>query len=597
MIILGISDSHESHACILIDGKLVTAIAEERLSRIKTDSGYPYLSVEKVIKEAGIKKEEIDLVVFAGKKAGLFYTLTKPSALFSVDDWLLQNEMFWKPKLIEKKPLTHLDDFNLFRNKIKNLEKNPYFDLIEKVENNPESNPYDILQNIRKKTVIEQIGISSDKIIFIRHEECHQFYGYYSQVNFKNNILLFTIEGGGDDSSATISVANDGEIEEKYKTNSASLGRLYRYITLLLGMKPTQHEYKVMGLAPYGTEYHGKKSLEHFRKYDKVVDDQLINQKIFNDVYYSSKSALEGQRFDGIAWGLQSYLEEILIKWIRNSSEKYEINDIVLSGGVAQNIKAMQAITKIDNINSVWAGPISGDGSLAIGAVWAACKKFSNDKIQGLESIYLGSEMIKSSVDTELNKNRNKYSILENYSSEDVAKWIDQGKIIARCEGKMEFGQRALGNRSILADPRKIETVERINKKIKYRDFWMPFTPTINYDSCKNYLDNKSNVYSPFMTMAFDLRKGLAEKLPAVVHPADKTCRPQMLKKEDNKEYYNIIEEFEKISGHPVLLNTSYNLHGDAIVETPEQAIDTFNKSDIDILLLGGKAIFRNKNF
>ena len=131
MIILGISDSHESHACILIDGKLVTAIAEERLSRIKTDSGYPYLSVEKVIKEAGIKKEEIDLVVFAGKKAGLFYTLTKPSALFSVDDWLLQNEMFWKPKLIEKKPLTHLDDFNLFRNKIKNLEKNPYFDLVE----------------------------------------------------------------------------------------------------------------------------------------------------------------------------------------------------------------------------------------------------------------------------------------------------------------------------------------------------------------------------------------------------------------------------------------------------------------------------------
>ena len=131
MIILSISDSHEAHACVLINGKLVSAIAEERLSRIKTDSGYPFLSVEKVIKEAGIKKNQIDLVVFAGKKAGLFYTLSKPSALFSVDDWLLQNEKYWKPKLLENKPLTYLDEFNLFRNKIKNLRDNPYFDLIE----------------------------------------------------------------------------------------------------------------------------------------------------------------------------------------------------------------------------------------------------------------------------------------------------------------------------------------------------------------------------------------------------------------------------------------------------------------------------------
>ena len=201
--------------------------------------------------------------------------------------------------------------------------------------------------------------------------------------------------------------------------------------------------------------------------------------------------------------------------------------------------------------------------------------------------------MNKNEVKTELNKYKNKYHIIEKYSSKDVANWINEGNVVARCEGKMEFGQRALGNRSILADPRKIETVERINKKIKYRDFWMPFTPTICHDSCKDYLDNQKNVYSPYMTMAFDLKPGLHVELPAVVHPADKTCRPQMLKEGDNKEYYNIIKEFEKISGHPVLLNTSYNLHGDAIVENPNQAMETFNKSDIDILLLSGKAIFR----
>ena len=158
----------------------------------------------------------------------------------------------------------------------------------------------------------------------------------------------------------------------------------------------------------------------------------------------------------------------------------------------------------------------------------------------------------------------------------------------------MEFGQRALGNRSILADPRKADTVERINKKVKFRDFWMPFTPTISFDDCDRYLVNKTNIYSPWMTMAFDLQEGLANQLPAVVHPADKTCRAQMLKKEDNAEYYNIIKEFEKLSGHPVLLNTSFNLHGDAIVETADQAIATFENLDIDILLIDGKAIIRN---
>jgi len=594
MIILGISDSHESHACIYKSGKVIAAAAEERFTRIKTDQGYPKNAIEKVITQAGIDKKDIDLVVFAGKKAGLFHTLLKPVALFSIEDWIYQNEKYWKPKLIDKKNLNSLDDFKLFENKISNIEKNPYFELVEEVKKNPSTNYYEILNNIRKKTAIKQIGINESKIIFIRHEECHQYYGYYSQVDFKENVLIFTIEGGGDDSSATLSIVEDGVIKEKFKTNLSNIGRLYRYITLLLGMKPCQHEYKVMGLAPYGTEYHGKKSLKHFRKYDKVEGCKIGDQGIYKDVYYSSKEALEGQRFDGIAWGLQTYLEETLIEWVTNNIKKYNVKDIILSGGVAQNIKAMQALLKSDSINSIWTGPISGDGSLAIGAVWSAAKKFSSDKILGLETIYLGTIMKEVDLDFVINGISDKYKVIAKYNAKDVAKWINKGFIIARCEGKMEFGQRALGNRSILADPRHIDTVEIINQKIKYRDFWMPFTPTICYENCKNYLVNDRNIYSPWMTVAFDLKEGLAKKLPAVVHPADKTCRPQMLKREDNPDYYDIIKEFEKLSGHPVLLNTSFNLHGDAIVETPKQAIETFDNSEIDILLMGGKAIFRN---
>ena len=497
-------------------------------------------------------------------------------------------------KLIENKPLTPFDDFCLFEDRLTGMEEDPYYEFVKEYKKNKSLDPFILLNKVRKKSIINQIGIEEAKIIFIRHEECHQYYGYYSQNNYKDNVLIFTVEGGGDDSSATVSIGKNGTIDEKYKTNDAMLGRLYRYITLLLGMKPCQHEYKVMGLAPYGTAYHGEASLNHFRKFDKVVDDKIINQKIFQDVYNSSKKALEGQRFDGIAWGVQKYVEETLIQWVENNIKKYDIKDVILSGGVAQNIKAMHALINNTTINSLWTGPISGDGSLAIGAVWAACRNFSDEKVEGLSNIYLGSDISSYDSEKEIKNCNNNYKVLDSYDAEDVASWLNQGLIIARCEGKMEFGQRALGNRSILADPRKADTVDKINTKIKYRDFWMPFTPTICYEDCEDYLVNKKEIYSPYMTMAYDMRKGMAELLPAVIHPADKTSRPQMLKREDNPKYYDIIKEFQKITGHPVVLNTSFNLHGDAIVETPKQALDTFNKSELDILLLNGSAIIRN---
>ncbi len=594
MLILGISEGHESHACLIKSGKLLAAVAEERFSRIKTDCGYPKTAIEKVFEITGISKSNVDIVAMAGEKMEFFGTLLKRQGIFSVDDWILENENYWKPILLEGKKLSLEFHFNFFKNKINDLETNPYYPFLSEIKKN-NLNSKNIQENFnkfRKKIVREQIGIDEKKIVFIRHEDCHKFYGYFSQPSFIDNVLLFTLEGKGDDSSATVSIAKNNKIQEVYKTNDSNLGRLYRYITLLLGMKPCQHEYKVMGLAPYGTEFHGMRSLEHFRTFDLIKNTEIVNQKKHKDVYYSSRKILEGQRFDGIAWGLQKYTEEYMEKWILNNVKKFKINNIVISGGVAQNIKAMQVIKDNPLINSVWAGPISGDGSLAIGAAWAVASKFP-DNINGIESIYLGTKINDNDIKKSLAHISNKYDVIDNYKIKDVAKWIFEGKILARCEGRMEFGQRALGNRSILADPRKFDTVERINKKIKYRDFWMPFTPSICYEGCDNYLENNKQVYSPFMTMAFDLKEEMSSNLPAVIHPADKTCRPQMLKRHDNPEYYDIIKEFEKLSGHPVLLNTSFNLHGDAIVESASQAIETFEQSDIDILLLGGKAIIR----
>ena len=284
-------------------------------------------------------------------------------------------------------------------------------------------------------------------------------------------------------------------------------------------------------------------------------------------------------------------------KWTINCIKKFKIKDVILSGGVAQNIKAVKYLQDQKMIKSVWTGPISGDGSLSIGAAWMASKYYDKtNKIKGLEDIYLGSKISDEEIKKVVNSRCKKFKILKDVKNKNIAKWIANGLIVARCVGRMEFGQRALGNRSILADPRRMESVEKINSKIKYRDFWMPFTPSMTYEGSQKILKNPKKVYSPFMTMAFDLNKGYAEKLPGVIHPADKTTRPQMLKRKNNPSYYNLIKEFENITKLPILLNTSFNLHGDAIVENAQQAVNTFLKSDLDILILNNIAIIRRLN-
>ena len=594
LIILGICDSIESHACLVKNGKLIAAISEERMSRIKADAGYPKKSIDRVLEISGIKPNQIDIIAIAGFDNGLFASIYKPGALFSIHDWIEQNEKYWKPKLYENKKLYEIDDFNIWKKKYPKILKNPYRDLVKRTSKKNVKDHLKIFNEVRIKVICNHLGVSKNRIKVFRHETCHQYYGLFSQQQYKNKTLVLTLEGGGDDSSATVSIANNGTVEEIYRTNDAMIGRLYRYVTLLLGMKPSQHEYKVMGLAPYGQEYHGKKSLLHFEKFNKIIGYKIINKRIFKDVYLSSRKALNGERFDGIAWGLQTCTENFLKKWVLNCISKFKIKDIIISGGVAQNIKAVKVLLDEKKINSIWAGPISGDGSLSIGAAWLATKLYDKkNKIKSLDNIYLGSEIYNKEIKTVLKKKCQNFKVLKNVKNKQVAKWIADGLIIARCKGKMEFGQRALGNRSILADPRRHETVEKINSKIKYRDFWMPFTPTILHEHVNKVILNPKGVYSPFMTVAFDTKEEFIKKIPGVIHPADKTTRPQMLKKKINPDYYDLINEFYKLTKIPLLLNTSFNLHGDAIVENAEQAINTFKKSDLDVLLLNDFAIIR----
>lgn len=600
MKVLGISDSHESHACVMIDGEIVSAISQERLSRLKADQGFPDLAINKALEIAGINAGEIDQVAFAGQRTTPYHSLYKIASLFSVRDWIAQCHKYWKPVLFEGKKITPFEDFENFKDlRGAAVREDPYYAFIDRTDTSEHQINYELFNTIRAEAVSNLLNINRNKIKFYRHEDCHKFYGLYSCPQVLDQALILTVEGGGDDSSATYSEYKSGVLTEKWASNFVNLGRLYRYVTLILGMKPAQHEYKVMGLAPYGNEYHGKRALEFFNTLSTVKGTQILPTNVVKDLYFSVRDALEGERFDGIAWGLQEHLQIILQKWIENCISESGIRTVVLSGGVGQNIKACKHVVDNVDLDYFWAGPICGDGSLGLGAAYLA-HSMQNEQPSAvnLNTIYLGSEYSNEDIKSCVSSFKFDESIkVDTGNTEDLlAEMIANGKVCARFSGRMEFGQRALGNRSILANPSHFDTIEKINTKVKFRDFWMPFTPSMTNEFAESILQNRKSLYSPYMTIAFDLIEGISGKIPAVIHPSDKTTRPQMLKESDNPSYYRLLKKIGALTGCECVLNTSFNLHGEAIVETPKQAIETFLNSGLDALIFDKIAILRVRN-
>ena len=363
-------------------------------------------------------------------------------------------------------------------------------------------------------------------------------------------------------------------------------------------MKPNEHEFKVMGLAPYGKEKYAKKA------YDIFADTLYVDGLEFKwhekpiDSYYYFKEKLEGIRFDNIAWGLQAWVENLLTTWVKNAIVKFGINKIILSGGVAMNIKAMGEIAKLPEVEDIFVGGSASDESMAISAGICMAEDMSEQwyhNIYPIKNLYLGAnatfEEEKKVID---NLDKSKYIITNDFNSKDIAHYLVNGKILARCAGRMEFGQRSLGNRSILADPKNLGIKETINAMIKNRDFWMPFAPVIMDKYVEKYLVNPKGLVSKYMTIGFDTTEEGYEAMKAACHPADKSVRPEMLSKELNPAMYEIVEEFEKLTGRGAVLNTSFNLHGFPIVNTPKEAVYVLENSGLDGVILNNYMVMKN---
>ncbi|OHB39727.1 MAG: hypothetical protein A3G70_07350 [Planctomycetes bacterium RIFCSPLOWO2_12_FULL_39_13] len=589
MNILGIMVGTNSTAALLRDGHIIACVSEERFRRKKNIGIYPSISVEYCLKEAGLDSSDIDIVVFDSMTFNYHHWVVDRDGTFSVLDWVREQNQYWKPFLYNKR---EVDYYEIFKDKII-----------------PEHYTSDIINNyikpekdIRPLLVKKHLGGGIKAIQNSVHYESHHYYGYYASPFREEKVLSFVVEGWGDGTNASVGLFENGIYRELYKTDLCNIGRLYRYITLLLGMKPNEHEYKVMGLAGYTTRY--KRVLDILNGTLYVDGCEFKYRERPTDHYFWFKDRFEGSRFDDIAGGVQKYIELLICEWIRNWIRKTGVRRIVVSGGVAMNIKAMMEVAKMDEVEEMFVPGNGNDESTAIGACYRAyvrhCveTKKNPNAIPPVSDLYLGpaysgSDIVKA-LDT--GKAKGGFMIKENTTEDEIAEIIAEGDPVARFSGRMEFGARALGNRSILADPRDLNSLRKINHQIKSRDFWMPFAPVIIKERVDDYLLNPKNIKSPYMTIGFETTPLAHRDLISGLHQGDLTARPQILEKQTNPGYYNLIKAFEKRTGVGGLVNTSFNLHGEPIVNSPEDALDVFMRSGLEYLVLENTLVCKGGN-
>jgi len=592
MKILSITLEKCSGCALLIDNEIVFATSEERYSRIKSDSSFPMQSILHALKFAKIEGSDLDQVIICGNMLSLIPSLTNEYSTLDVDEQLKLMKDYWYPTLVEKKSISFLE---LIRDKI-NLDQYPFntefakdFDYFA-LENPYTDDDAKHVSHFFKTVLSDLLKIEQSKIIHMEHDWCHAAYAFYASPIRDGNTLVVTADAWGDDLSGSISIFDKEKNQLKrikeYSHKDFQLARIYRYTTLYLRMLSNEHEYKVMGLAPY---YTGSKREEVEKIFDKMLTLDGIEfhfNKEIPDIFNFLENNLNTFRFDHIASGLQKFTEKILVNWFTNLVDEYDSKSVVFSGGISMNVKANMLISNIPKIENFFVCGAGTDETLPIGACYHHAELNGVSPLP-LETMYLGEKVEYD--ENEINALKN-YKISKYTSVEQILSHVLDNKIIAVCRGRMEMGQRALGNRSIIADPRNTENIQKINQSIKMRDFWMPFAPVVLFEKQEELLINTKKIDSPFMTITFNTIDG-KKKIPVAIHQSDQTARAQILRKNQNSELWDLINKFYDKTGVPALVNTSFNLHGKPIVNNLQDALHVFENSGLDVLWLDNHII------
>jgi carbamoyltransferase len=578
MIVLGINETHCATAAVLRDGRIVGCASEERFTRLKNDAGYPRLAIDALLEECGLTPADIDIVALAGARAASREWLNR----------VLHDEAYAREYYGVSLPSPWRA---LGRRARKMGAKLGLAD--------PSRGKFGISQSERLGFVTDHLGIPKDRIICLDHHTCHAAAAYYGSGFAGKDALILTNDNSGDGLCATASTGKGLELTRHEAAPSApgSLGAFYSFVTLGLGMKFGEHEYKVMGMAPYASEKYAQRAEAALRRVFDLEDGRpaLFRWQASGGRYALLLETTLGLRFDAVAGGAQRLLEDIILRWGRLMHQRYGGGRVALGGGCFMNVKANMLLGQEDWVEELFAFPSCGDESNAVGAAYVAylqecAKRGVTGRVEPFGPAFLGSRVTDEEAEAVIRERglEGRYKVaFQDRIEEKIAELLVSDGVVARCAGRMEFGARALGNRSILANPSDHRVVPLINRMIKNRDFWMPFAPTVLAERVADYLVNPKGFASPYMMLAMPTRAEARDRLVAAIHPQDGTARPQILERSWNPEYYAVISEFERRTGVGAVLNTSFNLHGEPVVCSALDAVDTFERSGLPHLAVG----------
>ena len=588
MITVGFYKGHCATACLLKDGRIIAAASEERFNRIKNADVFPRQALNFCLKQAGIKAQDVDLFVRIYEHPEGYVNPVGQTKTPKLMDLILL------PLPYLRKLIFQFPNLGFFL-------KNTYIFLSKYI-----LAPY--FQRQFSKNMAQFLNINEKRIIFANHHLCHAYavyFGFVPKADQSKYHLVITLDGEGDGLCSSVWTVT----QNRWKKIAHTLGgnspaTFYGLVTHYLGMKMNEHEYKVMGLAPYASDDEVSKVYPLFKDLFWVDDNLVIHSKIPSGSYLSYfDKVLSHKRFDGIAGAAQKFAEELVIELVKKAIKKTGIKNVVLSGGFFMNVKANKKIAEIPDVESLVVCPTASDESAPFGGAHFGYQLLCQKKgelfnPQGIDNLYLGPEFSDKVIDGILKKEKiirfcevKKYDDIE----KQIAKLLSEGKIVGRFKGRMEWGARALGNRSILLDPARVDLKQELNNQIKSRDFWMPFAATILEDRQKDYLINPKKIEASFMAIGFSTTPKARLDLAAAIHPNDFTCRPQILKQEDNPDYYKLIKYFEKLTGIGAVLNTSFNYHGEPIICTPKDAIHTFGVTRLKYLAIGNYLLTKHE--
>jgi carbamoyltransferase len=591
--VLGISAFyHDSAAAIIIDGEIIAAAQEERFTRKKHDASYPKNAINYVLKEAGLKLNEVDHVVFYEKPFLKFERLLETYIGFSPSgfrSFSMSMPLWLSEKLFQKKML---------------------FDALKEQDNN--------FNDIKK-------------INFSEHHLSHAASAFFSSP-YEEAIIL-TLDGVGEWATTTISLGKNNRINILKEIHFPhSLGLLYSAFTYFLGFKVNSGEYKVMGLAPYGEprfkdiildklidvkeDGSFRLNMDYFNYATGLTMTNSKFAKLFNIKRREPENELS-QIYMDMASSIQAATEEIVLKITRFLFKEFKLPNLCMAGGVALNCVANGKILKEGLFKNIWIQPASGDAGGALGAAQAFYYQELDNKrkilkTDSMNGSYLGPQFTDDQVENELKSCRANYKKLTpDQIIKDTAKALAEEKAVGWFQGRMEFGPRSLGNRSIIADSRSEKMQKNLNLKVKYRESFRPFAPAVLFEKVSEWFEINSE--SPYMLLVADVKKSKQlqmtneqknlfgidklnvkrSSIPSVTH-VDYSARIQTVNKETNPMFHKLIEEFERITKYPILVNTSFNVRGEPIVCSATDAFNCFMGTDLDVLICNNFILYKD---